>query len=414
MLRDVNNSGADTARGFFAVDRRTWSRACGLGINGAVSYLVLGRGTAADNRTTAWSVQAIEKYTGLSRGKASAGVKILQEHGFVRLLRGGTKPKYELLPYLEIPGMDPRQPLNFSEDRVVGLIQGGKEVRGSDRAYARRAAQKGWLVESGSGSFTVAPEPAPEPDWIWLPNELVTGAANEAPPVELVRQTQDVMTLRMLVDFYHAQNLREDGGIGRGFTYQKYERFEVGRQAQYVVWGFLAQGSTTLVWNDVTTCHRRDALTDEEKAAGQNAGIDFFRRQNQLVGLGLIEWVPHLFESDELSAEIIHPAGLMRSASLEDRLGRAAHDAGQAMLTNRQREWAEENGLWLAPVPRHVANVQMIGVARLRYRPHTRMTAAWRVDLNAKGERFIAQYMALLLGKKAPGDQTCKIKGVSR
>src|SRR5713226_1194929 len=401
MLRDVNNSGADTARGFFAVDRRTWSRACGVSVNGAVSYLVLGRGTAADNRTTAWSVQAIEKYTGLSRGKASAGAKILQDNGFVRLLRGGTKPKYELLPYLEIPGMDPRQPLNFSEDRVVGLIQGGKEVRGSDRAYARRAAQKGWLVESGSGSFTVAPEPAPEPDWIWLPNELVTGAANEAPPVELVRQTQDVMTLRMLVDFYHAQNLREDGGIGRKFTYQTFDRFEVGRQAQFTIWGF-RQGAGWVLWEGPTVCHRREKLTDTEKAAGKNAAIDFSRRQKQLTDLGLIEWVPHLFESDELSAEIIHPVGLAGSASLEDRLGLAAHNAGRAMLTDGQREWAAEKGLWLAPVPRHVANVQMIGIARLRYRPHTRVTAAWWADLNAKGEKYITRYSGLAGSRAQP------------
>jgi len=377
MLHDVNNSGADKARGFFAVDRRTWSRACGLGVNGAVSYLVLGRGTAADNRTTAWSVQAIEKYTGLSRGKASASVKVLQDNSFVRLLRGGTKPKYELLSYLEIPGMDPRQPLIFAEDRVVGLVQGGKEVRG-------------------------ASEPASERDWIWLPNELVTGAANEAPPVELVRQTQDVMTLRMLVDFYHAQNLREDGGIRRGFTYQKYERFEVGRHAQYVVWGFLAQGTTFVRWGGPTACHRRDKLTDEEKAAGKNVGIDFFRRQDQLVGLGLIEWVPHLFESDELTAEIIHPVGLAGSASLEDRLGVAAYEAGWGMLTDRQREWAAEKRLWLAPVPLHVANVQVIGIARLRYRPHTRVTAAWWADLNAKGEKYIARYSGIAGSRAQP------------
>ena len=55
---------------FFAVDRRTWARACSLGMNAAVAYLVLGRGTARDNRTTAWSVQAVEKYTSISRGRA--------------------------------------------------------------------------------------------------------------------------------------------------------------------------------------------------------------------------------------------------------------------------------------------------------------------------------------------------------
>jgi hypothetical protein len=31
---------------FFAVDRRTWARACDLGLNPAVAYLVLARGTS--------------------------------------------------------------------------------------------------------------------------------------------------------------------------------------------------------------------------------------------------------------------------------------------------------------------------------------------------------------------------------
>ena len=39
---------------------------------------------------------------------------------------------------------------------------------------------------------------------VWLPNTLVTGAANETPPIERVRQTRDPMTLRLLVDCYHA------------------------------------------------------------------------------------------------------------------------------------------------------------------------------------------------------------------
>ena len=59
---------------FFAVDRRAWARACSLGINTAVTYLMLARGTSADNRTSTWSVQAIEKYTSVSRGRAQAAI----------------------------------------------------------------------------------------------------------------------------------------------------------------------------------------------------------------------------------------------------------------------------------------------------------------------------------------------------
>jgi hypothetical protein len=35
-------------------------------------------------------------------------------------------------------------------------------------------------------------------------------------------------------------------------------------------------------------------------------------------------------------------------------------------LSEQHRDWAEDNGLTLVPVLRHMANVQVIGVARLR------------------------------------------------
>ncbi len=154
--------------GFFAVDRRSWQKVYPLGMNEGVAYLVQARGTGRDNRTTPWSVESIERYTGISRHRAAAAVKNLLAGGFSRLLRGGTKPKYDLVPFSELPDSEARPTLS-----------------------------------------------APDP--IWLPNELVTGAAGEIPPLELVRQTQDPMTLRLLVEMYHAQNLREDGGVSRRF-----------------------------------------------------------------------------------------------------------------------------------------------------------------------------------------------------
>src|SRR4051812_43280570 len=91
---------------FFAVDRRAWARACSLGINAAVAYLMLARGTGADNRTSTWSVQSIEKYTSVSRGRAQEALKVLQRAGLVQELRAGTRPKYRLAPAHEIPGCE--------------------------------------------------------------------------------------------------------------------------------------------------------------------------------------------------------------------------------------------------------------------------------------------------------------------
>ena len=74
---------------------------------------------------------------------------------------------------------------------------------------------------------------------------------------------------------------------------------------------------------------------------------------------------------------------------MEDRIGTAAHLAGFRLLTQAQREWAAGERLWLVPVLAHIADAGLYGIARLRYRPHTSMTAAWWAELSKKGERLI-------------------------
>src|SRR5215469_16608613 len=105
---------AGATGGFFAIESRIWPRVCQLGMNEPVVYLVQARGTGRDNRTTTWSVESIERYTGISRHRAAAAVKNLEAKEFTKLLRGGTKPKYELIPFGELPGADPRPELNGS------------------------------------------------------------------------------------------------------------------------------------------------------------------------------------------------------------------------------------------------------------------------------------------------------------
>jgi hypothetical protein len=210
---------------------------CALGLNEAVSYLVQARGTARDNRTTTWSVESIERYTGISRHRAAAALKALQANGFTKLLRAGTKPKYDLILFSELPEADQRPALDSHESWIFQRVQKAGKLTKSERSYAQRITKKGWLIEK-DGGFTVAPPPKVEPDLIWLPNELVTGAAHEIPPLELVRQMQDVMTLRLLIDMYHAHNLREDGGVSRQCMWKKYDRVKLNERAQFVVWEF--------------------------------------------------------------------------------------------------------------------------------------------------------------------------------
>lgn len=388
----MTDGGATPKGGFFAVDNRMWAKVCSLGMNEAVAYNVLARGTGRDNRTTAWSVEAVERYTGVSRRKAKSAVERLLDEQCIRLLRGGTKPQYDLIPFGEMPGADPRPTLTFSEKAVLDRVKSFALLSRSEMKHARSAAAKGWLLEH-EGEFGPIPAPEIKPELIWLPNELISGAVGEIPPLELVRQTQDAMTLRLAVDLYYAQNLREDGGISREIIWQKYDRFEVGKQAQFTVWGFRSTGQWVSWGNQLTDPHRRENLTEEEKESGKNPAVDFFRRMEQLRDLRLLEWAPHLVESSQKSGEIIHPVGLGGSDSIEDRLGRAAKEAGRALVTERQYDWAMSEGMRIiAPVLRHIAQVELIGIARLRYRPHTKLTGAWRAELNDQAQKHLARY----------------------
>ena len=327
---------------FFAVNQQTWGRVCDLGLNPAVAYLVLARGSDAANRFTNWSINAVETHTGISRGRAKAAVETLIRNRVVRLKKKkGTLPRYELAPWS-------------------------------------------------------APNKISAADRIWLPNALVTGAADEVTPLERLRQTQDIDTLRLLVESYHGQNLREDGGISRRFVYHNYDRLPVGQRGEYEVWGFRPK-ENYVCWEGFTKHHMRQ--TGPQKDQGE----DFFRRQIQLTDLGLWEWVPHLFESEDLESEVIHPYGTGGSTEIEDRLGAAAHAAGRALLTTGQQDWAENEGLRLVPVLRHIAQVTMVGIARLRYRPHTTLTAAWWADLQTKGAENTSSGMIGSPGRPAPG-----------
>jgi hypothetical protein len=127
--------------GFFAVDRRSWARVCGLGLNPAVAYLVLARGTGKSNLETAWSVMAIENYTGISRGRAHDAVSALVKDGVVRKLREGTRPKYELVPWHLLPGKHTR-PVTDAEESVIKKAMLSKEIPVSQQGTVKRLLKK--------------------------------------------------------------------------------------------------------------------------------------------------------------------------------------------------------------------------------------------------------------------------------
>src|SRR5581483_4792683 len=106
--------------------------ACDAGMNAAVAYLVLARGTGFDHCTTAWSKESIHKYGGMTWRQADEAVKVLLQAKLLEQTHIGSRPRYKLL------------------------------------------------------------EPGGAPERIWLPNEIVTAVQTDTSPICRLRQTGDV------------------------------------------------------------------------------------------------------------------------------------------------------------------------------------------------------------------------------
>jgi hypothetical protein len=230
------------AKGFFTIDRGAFRCAAVGGLNSAVAYLVMARGTGPDNRETQWSVNAIEKYTGISRPNAKKAVKDLLDRGIWKKTREGNHPVYEAVPGNEIPG----GPFTRLEQAAIAAMRQGEAVPDESKAAVKAlkardiirernaGGRKQALLELDEAAITALVEPLS----IWLPNALVDGAAGEVPPIELIRQTRSLPALGLLVELYAVQFLPHYGGVPREMLRVIYDRLKVGERGPFVVWGF--------------------------------------------------------------------------------------------------------------------------------------------------------------------------------
>jgi hypothetical protein len=334
-------SAANGGRGqFFAIDRRAWAKACDCGTNEATAYLVLACGTGRDNRTTSWSCEAIRKYTGVTWSHGKEAIENLRGTGLIGRTDAHTrqKPKYELLPF-----------------------EGSRKAAGDE-----------------SDGF------------LWLPNAIVTGTPNgEVSPVYRLRSAGDVWALRLFVDLYHAQNLRDDGGISPQVLRLNFDRKKWGESGIYNVWGF-KRGDRTLWWTGPFSPHRGRSKIEEDHPVWGSVTL--------LEQMGLLTFIPHLLENDSPQAEVIHPLGIGGKGEepIETEIGDTARATAESMCAEWVMQRAEQEDFdAFCPVPRTLPNIQLVGIARLRYRPHTSMTAAWYANLQESGRAAKEKYEEL-------------------
>jgi hypothetical protein len=309
------------ARGFFSIDRGAFRCAAAGGLNSAIAYLVMARGTGRDNRTTQWSVNAIEKYTGISRPNAKKAVKDLLNRGILKKTRDGNHPIYEAVAGMEIPG----GPFTTLEQAAITLIGKGNLVPRESHSVAAALVARGLAKEAplprhlqrqvnandAGPHFLKLDEAAiaalSEPLSVWLPNALVDGAAGEVPPIELIRQTRSLPALRLLIEMYSVQFLPNFGGVPRAVLQGEFDRLQVGERGSFVIWGF--QSKHILAGPDLFRPFLTGQFTKRDEGTHRDDGMaaSFWPAIDTLTDLGLVERVGMLLDGDDPEAEIVHP-----------------------------------------------------------------------------------------------------------
>jgi hypothetical protein len=328
----------------------------------------------------------VKNHAGVGWIRAKAAIDNLIARGFVRYAEKHTpnKPRYELASYRELRDhlavKNPTAPTDYFEQQVLAKLQAGNQpTYKRDKNLAERLCQRGLLCLDAHGLYKLS-EPDNEDsadNSIWLPNSIVIGtAAGEESPVRKLHSVGCTWTLRLFVDLYSAQNLRDDGGIDPRLIQQKFERQKIGEQSAYIVWSF-KPGGRAAWWRGPLAVHRGRPKVNSQDAVWDSLGL--------LESIGLLSYVPHIFENDTDTAEPIHPYGLGATAEepIEQDIGAAADRAARAMCLPSKLEAAEDDGFkHFCPILRSKPSAQMVGVARLKYRPHTRRTAAWQAQLH--------------------------------
>lgn len=205
---------------------------------------------------------------------------------------------------------------------------------------------------------------------IWIPTTLVVSANGETPPISRIRQTQQPDILQVGMKIYGAQNLIENGGLPPNMILHRY------------------QPKTLMTWREFNVLgFRKDDRPSCLKGAGPIPASNPWPTIGPLFRVGLLEWVPHLAEGPE--GELIHALNGDKLAN------EISHELAVFGDMVRDRTQQGDNCDWIIPVPRHIINATVIGIARTRYRPpKTRMTRAWWSQHEATMRFFRDTYRA--------------------
>lgn len=219
---------------------------------------------------------------------------------------------------------------------------------------------------------------------LWLPNALVIGVGNEMPPVAKLRQSQNLEHLQTFIELYGLHDLAGDGGLPRSLVRTPFKREQICTQGQFVVHGFDR--------DKARTCWAQGPLArfDKRKDGKESASWACLAA---LENMGLLQTVDYLAESDSPDAELLH-------ALTGDDDAEKVRDAASFLASTLPGgyKYEAEKFDYVLPVLRHIGSPAVVGVSRLTYRPHTKLTGAWYGQHREACASYTARYEALAGG----------------
>lgn len=256
--------------------------------------------------------------------------------------------------------------------------------RAKDAIAALESAKLASVAKGGARPIRKLTVPKDLDNALWLPNTLVDGASNEVPPVTRLRQAQNLEHLQAFIELYGLQDLTGDGGLPRSLVRAPFERERICDTGQFTVWGF-TRGETRY-------CHNIGPLA---RFANRKAGKDSAAWDCLLVleRMGLLQTVDYLAEGESANAELIHPLTGDADADIVRDAAYALCDGTPEWIGHRAEQYD-----YTLPVIRDFAAPAVVGVSRLVYRPHTKLTAAWWAHHRDTCKRFATIYSALGMG----------------
>lgn len=373
----------------FLIDVPTYAAVCNLGDpDAAAVYLILAAGTGADNRTSTWSREAVNKRTALNWRKARGSIDKLEQHGFARWINGkGTRK-----PRIDLPPLETRKPMQKHVAALADrILHGEQPITIADKGAATIGKDQGWLAQDDDGAwYFVAERPIVK---AYLPMSLVgdeTGKPiNASTIVERLRLSRDHMAFRLLVDLYALQDLAEHGGVNRYWLEHQFSRGETSTDTGSIrVWTFEAKQMSARVQSGALAHHWRKPTAEEVKA-GLNGAKDFYERIHILEDAGALEWAYYLAEDETEGATTIYPVGVKRNGKmvwteLESIIGGYAIRAACALggYPGQADEWEDRApSHFILPADRMARQAALIGTPRLRHRARTTNTSRWRQEM---------------------------------